>query len=38
MEFRAKVAKMGEDKIIIVPNCYKQEFPHRGTVEVKLLQ
>lgn len=38
MEFRARIANQGDDKIIIVPHCYRAEFPHRAIVSVKLVE
>jgi len=36
VEFKAKISNQGEDKVVIVPNCYREDFPHRSIVRVKL--
>ena len=33
--FKAKISKQGEQLMIFVPECYRDDFQHRDIVEVR---
>lgn len=33
---KARISKQGDDKVVIIPKNYREDFPHRSMVVVKL--